>query len=146
MIDGSMSLARRLRIGVIAAVLAVFGLSLAWTYLAPTNEGPSYPYSSLLADASTGKVEAITQEGLRLSVTLTGGEVKAVSVASDAINVYAEVCAAAGKQPGPACPIRFSVVRESAAGQWLGLLVTSLLPVFLIGSFIYFMMRVQQKK
>jgi len=69
-----------------------------------------------------------------------------VFVASDSINVYAEVCAATGRQPGPDCGIRYEVVGASQTGQWIGLLITSLLPVLLISGLIYFMVRAQQQK
>ena len=128
MIQGS-SFGRRLRTYVVVAVLLVFGLALAWTYLDESNQGPSYPYSALLADARAGKVQSITQDGLELSVGLVDApELRTVFVASGSINVYAEVCAATGTEPGPDCSIRFAVVGESPTGQWIGLLITAFLP------------------
>jgi ATP-dependent Zn protease len=132
----------------VVAVLAVFGLAMAWTAVHESERKPSYPYSSLLADARAGKVVQINQDGLELTVWVEGSEAPShtVYVASDAINVYAEVCAAAGTAAGPDCPILFSVSGESQSGKWVGLIITSLLPVLLISSFIYFMLRAQQKK
>jgi ATP-dependent Zn protease len=147
MTQGSGTLGR-LRLAIVLAVLAVFGLALVWTSLNESSRAPSYPYSALLADAHAGKVTQINQDGLELTVWVVNSEAPrhTVFVASDAINVYAEVCAAAGTAPGPDCPILFSVSGESQSGRWIGLLITSLLPVLLIGSFIFFMMRAQQKK
>lgn len=138
----------RFRLALVLAVLAAFGLALVWTALNESSQTPSYPYSALLADAHAGKVTQIDQDGLELTVWLVDSEAPRhhVFVASDAINVYAEVCAAAGKAPGPDCPILFEVSGETESGKWIGLIVTSLLPVLLIGGFIYFMMRAQQKK
>ena len=45
---------------------------------------------------------------------------------------------------GAPAAIDYSAVEESAAGQWLGLLITAFLPVLLIGGFIFFMMRQAQ--
>jgi hypothetical protein len=147
MIQGSGSFARRLRVTVVVSVLLVFGLALAWTYLAPSDQGTSYAYSAMLADARAGKVESISQDELRLAVSVRReAQPKTVFVASSSINVYAEVCAATGKAPGPDCPIQFEVVGESQSGQWLGLMITAFLPVLLIGAFIFFMMRAQQQK
>ena len=138
---------RRFRLGVIVAVLAVFGLSLLWTYLEPSDQGTSYGYSSLLADAGAGRVVSISQSETQLTVSLAGDlEPRTVFVSSGGINVYAEVCAAAAHAIGPDCPIKYEFVPESQAGQWVGLLITAFLPVLLIGSFIFFMMRAQQKK
>jgi ATP-dependent Zn protease len=137
----------RFRLAIVLAILAVFGLALVWTYLEDSNRPPSYPYSALLAEARAGRVQSITQSGLELTVQLADvAEPRTVLVASGSINVYDEVCAATGTEPGPDCPVQFEVVGESQTGQWVGLLVTSLLPVLLIGGFIFFMMRAAQKK
>jgi ATP-dependent Zn protease len=133
------------RLALVIVVVLIFGLALLWTYTTDDSEVPAYPYSQLLADAAAGKVEAISQDGTRLTVTLRGEtEPHLVTVASESINVYAEVCGAVGSPLGQ-CPIQYAVVEESAAGQWVGLLITSLLPVMLIGSFIFFMMRQAQR-
>jgi ATP-dependent Zn protease len=137
----------RFRLGLLVAVLLLMGVAIAWTLLDGSSRTPGYPYSTLLAEARAGNIRQIDQAGLELTVWLTDSEQpRTVLVASDAINVYAEVCAAAGKAPGPDCPIQFVVVGESQSGQWIGLIITSLLPVLLIGGFIYFMMRSQQRK
>jgi cell division protease FtsH len=60
------------------------------------------------------------------------------------VNVRAEVCAAAGSTDPGNCSVTYSAVEESAAGQWLGILITAFLPVLLIGAFIFFMMRQAQ--
>lgn len=136
----------RVGLVLIVVLVAVFGLSLALTYLADTAPVTGYAYSQLLSDAAAGKVDSISQEGTSLTVVLSGESTpRTVTIASDSINVYAEVCAAAGAAPG-ACEIDYRAVQPSAAGQWVGLLISALLPVLLIGSFIFFMMRQAQRK
>jgi ATP-dependent Zn protease len=126
-------------------VVLVFGLALLWAYADSGSEAPAYPYSQLLADAAAGRIEAIEQDGTHLAVSLSGeNEPRSGRIASETINVYAEACAAAGAELGQ-CPIRYMAVGASEAGQWVGLLVTALLPVLLIGAFIYFMMRQAQQ-
>lgn len=39
------------------------------------------------------------------------------------------------------CPIEYTALGPSEAGQWFGLLITALLRVFLIGLFVFFVMR-----
>jgi ATP-dependent Zn protease len=137
----------RYRLAVLVAVLVIAGLAIAWDYLARDNEGTSYAYSAMLADAGAGRVASISQEGTQLAVLLVGESApRTVFVASDAVNVYAEVCAATGKQPGPDCAIQYEVTQPSASAQWVGLIITALLPVVLIGGFIFFMMRSAQRK
>jgi ATP-dependent Zn protease len=137
----------RFRLGILVAVVVIAGLALAWDYLAADGEGTSYAYSAMLADAGAGRVVSVSQEGTQLAVHLAGeSALRTVFVASDAVNVYAEVCAATGKQPGGDCAIQYEVTQPSASGQWIGLIITAFLPVFLIGSFIFFMMRSAQRK
>lgn len=134
----------RLVLGIV--VVGIFGLALLWTfYVDSGNEAPAYAYSQLLADAAAGRVGAIAQDGTHLRVTLNGkSEPRSARIASESINVYAEVCAAAGSDLGR-CPIEYTALGSSEAGQWLGLLITALLPVLLIGTFIFFMMRQASK-
>ncbi len=127
-------------------VLAVFGLALLWTYVAGSTEPQAYTYGQLLDDARANKVETVTQDGTTLNVKLKGSDKpQAVVIPSDQINYRAEICAAAGApNAGDACPIQYAAIEPSAAGQWVGLLITALLPVLLIGGFIFFMMRQAQ--
>jgi cell division protease FtsH len=137
---------RIVRNSVVLVVLAVFGLAVLWTFMVEGSQAPTYTYSQLLKDAADHKVTAVTQDGTKLSVKLDGSDQpKSVTVASPDLNYRAEVCQAAGATDPAQCGgIDYSFVEASAAGQWLGLLVTALLPVLLIGAFIFFMMRQAQ--
>ncbi|HEX5396817.1 MAG TPA: ATP-dependent zinc metalloprotease FtsH [Candidatus Limnocylindria bacterium] len=137
---------RLVRNSVVLVVLAVFGLALLWTYVVGSDEPPAYTYGELLDDARLNKVETVTQDGTKLTVKLKGSdEPKAVVIPSDQINYRAEICTAAGApNAGDECPIQYAAIEPSAAGQWVGLLITALLPVLLIGGFIFFMMRQAQ--
>ena len=109
-----------------------------------------YTYSQLLTDAATpGKITDITQDGDRLTVTLKDSQEPVTAIApsgSQGTDVYDQICNAAGFTNTKDCAssITFNPVEPSAAGQWLGLLITALLPVLLIGAFIFFMMRQAQ--
>jgi cell division protease FtsH len=137
---------RLVRNSVVLVVLAVFGLALVWTYFLEPDQQAAYTYTQLLTDTKDGNVDKVIQDGTRLSVTLTGqvDQPRTVIVPSQFINVREELCAAAGSSNPADCQLNYSAVEESAAGQWLGLLVTALLPVLIIGGFIYFMMRQAQ--
>jgi len=137
---------RIVRNSVVLVVLAVFGLAVLWTFMVEGNPTPAYTYSQLLSDASSHKVDSVTQDGTKLSVKLKSeDQPKTVTVASPDLNYRAEVCQAAGSTDAADCGgINYSFVEASAAGQWLGLLITALLPVLLIGAFIFFMMRQAQ--
>jgi cell division protease FtsH len=137
---------RLVRNSVVLVVLAVFGLALLWTYLVPGTQTQAYTYTDLLKAAGQGSVASVVQDGTRLTVVLKADKEnpKTVVVSSQYVNVRADVCAAAGAADPASCPIDYSAVEESAAGQWLGILITAFLPVLLIGGFIFFMMRQAQ--
>jgi cell division protease FtsH len=139
---------RLVRNSVVLVVLGVFGLALLWTYLVDSKQTAPYTYSQMLQDAQSGAVTDVVQDGTRLTVTLKGNKdaPKTVVVPSQFVNVRAELCTAAGVADPATCAaaIHYSAVEESAAGQWLGLLITAFLPVLLIGGFIFFMMRQAQ--
>ncbi len=124
-------------------VLAVFGLAVLWTFMGNGETAAEYGYGQLVEDARNGRIDSITKEGLRLTATFTGGgEDKTAIAPSELTDPYNDICSAAGPESS-ACQ-NFNVVEESAAGGVLTLLITALLPVLLIGGFIFFMMRQAQ--
>jgi ATP-dependent Zn protease len=136
----------RLLIAFAVVVAVLTGLAYLVTSLDPDSDLPTYPYSEMLADAAAGRVVSIVQEGNQLRVTTASQDSRIVRVASDTLNVYAEVCAATGNEPGPSCPIQYEVVAESGTGRMLEYLISSLVPVILIGAFFFFMMRAARQK
>ncbi|HJP70848.1 MAG TPA: ATP-dependent zinc metalloprotease FtsH [Candidatus Limnocylindria bacterium] len=133
---------RIVRNSVVLVVLAVFGLAVLWTFMSEPGNSDTYTYSQLLDDAANDKVESIKQEGTTLTVKLKDvPEERTTIVASPDINYRQEVCAAAGNDCGG---IAYDFTEPSAAGGILTLLITALLPVLLIGGFIFFMMRQAQ--
>jgi cell division protease FtsH len=145
---------RLVRNSVLLVVLAVFGLALLWTYMLGGDAGSQYTYSQLLTDVSQSttrdQIESITQDGDRLIVKIKGQEETKTAIVppgSQGTSVYEQVCSAAGFIDQPAeCAdaIKFDPVEPSAAGSIITLLITALLPVLLIGAFIFFMMRQAQ--
>jgi cell division protease FtsH len=133
---------RLVRNSVVLVVLAVFGLALLWTYMGDSSAAPPYSYGQLIADAHGGNVSEITQDGNKLIATVSGDQKTAI-VPSDLTNVYQDLGCTTGTQEGFTCA-NFNATEPSAAGQWIGLLISALLPVLLIGAFIFFMMRQAQ--
>jgi len=103
---------------------------------------PEYSYGQLIKDAREGEVTKITQDGLRLTATIGRTEKTAVRP-SELTNAYSDL-GCAGGDPGNFNCENYTAVEESAAGGILTLLITALLPVLLIGGFIFFMMRQAQ--
>ncbi len=124
-------------------VLAVFGLAVLWTFMGDGGDSPEYSYGQLIADARSGEISKITQDGQQLTAVIDGTERTAIRP-SELTNVPADLGCTAGGDPGSFDCTNFNVVEESAAGGILTLLITALLPVLLIGGFIFFMMRQAQ--
>lgn len=129
-----------LAFGLVVAIV----LAASSAFLSSMRGSGDHSYSELLAKAASGGVESIFQQDRQLTVHITGeAEPWTVFVGSTSVNAYAEVCEAAGTPLGQ-CAIAYDVAEPSPGGQFLGLFISSLLPVVLIGSFIYFMMRQQR--
>jgi cell division protease FtsH len=136
---------RIVRNSVVLVVLAVFGLAVLWTFMGESSTADDFTYSELLDEVAAGNVQSITQEGTTLTVVMTSGQERTTTVASQDINYRAEICAVApGGSPTDCGEVSFNYVEPSAAGGILTLLITALLPVLLIGAFIFFMMRQAQ--
>jgi cell division protease FtsH len=136
---------RLVRNSVLLVVLAVFGLALLWTYMLDGSQETQYGYGQLIADAREGKIEKITKDGDRLIADFKaqGSEPKTAIIPSELVNPYVDLGCSTATAGAFVCE-QFFVVEPSAAGQWVGLLITALLPVLLIGAFIFFMMRQAQ--
>ena len=98
-------------------------------------------YSELVQRASLGEVTAVVQEGNDLSVTLRGESAEHSVTVSEQLDVWQQLCAAGRPDEGAACGIRYEFREPSTTGSLATLVVTALLPVVLIGGFIYFTMR-----
>jgi cell division protease FtsH len=128
----------------VLVVLAVFGLAVLWTFMGPSQPTNEIPYGTLIERAHDGDFSSVTQEGTRLTATTSGGAEFTAIVPSDFINVFTDLgCAPGGTPEGFNCS-SFEATEPSAAGGILTLLITALLPVLLIGGFIFFMMRQAQ--
>ncbi len=133
---------RILRNSVVLVVLAVFGLAVLWTFMGDAGAPAEYGYGELIEDARSGAIQSITQEGQRLNVTFTNGR-EATAIVPPESNAYADLGCATGGAGAFNCT-RYNVIEPSAAGSILTLLITALLPILLIGGFIFFMMRQAQ--
>lgn len=131
----------RLRMRSISWALAPVVVLLATSCSGSTEGEPPMPYSDLVRRAAQGDVEAVLQEGTDLSVTLRGESAPRTVVVSEQVEVWQELCTAAGTSEAGDCAIRYEFAEPTEAGGLVTLLVTSLLPVLLIGGFIFFMMR-----
>jgi len=123
----------------LSLALVTFIFSLLGTPTAPASK----PYSDYLADVRAGRVTKVTSQDQNLIVTVTGSSntytvlVPGVGMQS-AFTDTTTAAAAGGQDP---TKIIFTALSPSSASTWLGLIVGTLLPLLLIGAFLFFILR-----
>ncbi|MBA2719731.1 MAG: ATP-dependent zinc metalloprotease FtsH [Chloroflexi bacterium] len=123
--------------------LVVVALAVVFTVVNQSTPNTAKPYSEFLDLVQAGKVASVTQEGSTLTVSPnpTGSKYPVVIPGLLANQVLDDMAkrAEAGKVPLP-------VLEAKAAPDngWISILITGLLPILIIGGFIFFMMRQAQ--
>jgi ATP-dependent Zn protease len=146
---------RLLRNGVVTLVLIVATLALAYMFVFPGSNTQTIPYSggddSFLGYVRQGRVEKVVPQGSNLEITLKGNDpstkapiVKRSKIPNQfATDVRRDIVATCA-EPGASCnpdDIKIIPTDPPETGQLLGLLITGLMPVILIGVFLFFMIR-----
>jgi cell division protease FtsH len=130
------------RNGIVMLVLVVGTAALLFTWIQSTTPSTPVGYSKFLADVQAGDVTEVIQQGETLTVKAEGRSYTVV-VPSVLINVLEDMQAAAraGNQTLSADVFTAEPAPDTS---WFGLLLTGLLPLLVIGGFIFFMMRQAQ--
>jgi cell division protease FtsH len=132
------------RNGIVMLVLIVGTLVLLWQLLGQTTSASNTAYSQFLANIQAGQVQTVTQEQSTLTVTPKGGgQTYTVTVPPILTNVLQDMQAAA-KTGGVTLAADVFAAKDAPDTSWIGLLVTTALPLILIVGFILFMMRQAQ--
>ncbi|MFI5255249.1 MAG: ATP-dependent zinc metalloprotease FtsH [Candidatus Limnocylindrales bacterium] len=148
---------RFLRSGVFTLVLVVGIAAVLYMFLFPKNDTTTIPYSggstSFLAAVSAGEVKSVDQQGNALTITYkeidpaTGKNLVKTSQVPGQLGEglqadIARVCA----EPGATCDsaMLISATAPDSSGQLLSILLTTALPVLIIGGILFFMFRQAQ--
>jgi cell division protease FtsH len=136
------------RNGIVMLVLVVGTAALLFTWLTSTTTTTDISYSEFLNNVQEGQVAKVVQEDNKLTVTPKDKAVTYVVFAPGVpglpnADVYGDMAAAA-KEGGKPLPANVYTVKPVADNSWFGLLLTGLLPLLIIGGFIFFMMRQAQ--
>jgi cell division protease FtsH len=147
---------RFLRNGIVTLVLIVGTAALLYMFIFPPNDDNTIPYNgtnSFLAMVANGEVNKVTQRGQQLEVELkaidqqTGkNQIKTSLVPNEfTSNVNNDVTLACSNSP-QTCTVAPVVAGAppSDSGAWLGVIITALLPIILIGALLFFMFRQAQ--
>jgi len=134
------------RNGIVMLILVTGTVALLYTWLIQSPADTSKSYSYFLTQVSQGQVAKVVQAGTTLTVTTTDTppQTYTTQVASAFTNVFDDMTKAALAGGQDIGRIDYKAEQEAQTGQWLGLLISALLPVLLIGGFIFFMMRQAQ--
>jgi cell division protease FtsH len=137
-----------MRNGLLMLVLVMGVSALLYTWLGSSEVPATKAYSgpgSFLAQVQAGQIEKVIQEGERLSVFEKGKDATKPTYTVTIPNLLTQVSqdiATAAEAGGVAQPIYDP--KPAPDNSWIGLVLTGLLPLIIIGGFIYFMMRQAQ--
>jgi cell division protease FtsH len=136
------------RNGIVMLVLVVGTAALLFTWLTSSTTTTDTSYSEFLQNVEKGLVAKVVQEDNKLTVTPTSTGTTYVVFAPGVpglpnSDVYGDMVAAAEKGNVTLDKEAYTV-KPVADNSWFGLLLTGLLPLLIIGGFIFFMMRQAQ--
>jgi cell division protease FtsH len=151
---------RFLRNGLVTLVLVVGTAALLYMFIfqgSPTQDiaysgtVPAGQLASLQTRVEAGDVVSVTQRGDALEIAITdkdpqGKNVKLTSRAPSALTQVSQDLAVWCASSPTTCESVPALIPEAPndSSAWLGILISALLPVLLIGAFLYFMFRQAQ--
>jgi cell division protease FtsH len=132
------------RNGIVMLVLVVGTVALLYTWISASGTTKPMGYGEFLAKVQTGEVQKVEQQGDTLTITLKGSPQPVTSnVPTILTNVLQDIRTAAESGKQQFDPSIYSS-KPAPDTSWVGLLLTGLLPLLVIGGFIFFMMRQAQ--
>jgi cell division protease FtsH len=134
---------RFFRNGIVMLALVVVALAVVFTVVNSSTPNANTPYSGFLDNVQAGKVKSVIQEGSSLTVTPADNGPKYTVVIPGLLanQVLDDMTkrADAGKVGLPTLE-----AKAAPDNGWISILITGLLPILIIGGFIFFMMRQAQ--
>jgi cell division protease FtsH len=137
---------RFMRNGLLMLVLVMGVSALLYTWLGASTQTQPTGWGQFLTNVSNGEVAKVTQQDQLLTVKSTKGtEYTVVAPVFPGLNidVLQKIQEAAGAGGHPFDQNQYEL-KQAADNSWIGLVLTGLLPLLIIGGFIYFMMRQAQ--
>src|SRR5919108_3320305 len=124
-------------------VLVVGTAALLFTWITTSQQTQTTGYSAFLNDVRQNKVAKVTQQGPTLTVETKDPPKQTYTVIVPTVltDVFGDMQKAAGDRELEA---NIFTANQAPDTSWLGLLLTAVLPLLIIGGFIFFMMRQAQ--
>ncbi len=134
---------RFFRNGIVMLLLVVVALAVVLTVVNQSTPSNSKLYSEFLSDAQKGSVTKVIQEGGTLTVNSSDAAMPTYTVVVPGLLVN-QVKDDLQKAVGEGKTIPLFGAKPAPDNGWISILVTGLLPILIIGGFIFFMMRQAQ--
>jgi cell division protease FtsH len=132
---------RFFRNGIVMLALVIVALAVVFTVVNQTSPNNTRAYSDFLGDVQAGQVTDVLQEGNNLTVTTKENKTYTVIVPGLLAN---QVLGDMQKAVGDGKPTPKFGAKAAPDNGWISILITGLLPILIIGGFIFFMMRQAQ--
>ncbi len=138
--------AKFLRNGIVMLVLVAGTVALLYTWVQSSAPATAVSYSEFRTSVAAGNVAKVVQDGETLTVTAKNEPTKTytVVVPNPITGNVEEDMRAAATEGGNPLPGGAYTRKPTADTSWVGLILTGLLPLLIIGGFIFFMMRQAQ--
>ncbi len=135
-----------MRNGLLMLVLVMGISALLYTWLAGGTQPTAVGWGDFLNNVKGGTVQKVVQQDTTLTVTTTDNKTYTVTAPGvPGVNAdYLKDIQAAASAGGQTFDQGKFSVEKSPDNSWIGLVLTGLLPLIIIGGFIYFMMRQAQ--
>ncbi len=133
-----------LRNGIVMLVLVAGVVALLYTWVTSSTPQAQEGYLRFLDDVKAGKVQKAVQEGETLSVTISDNSTYTVVVPNPITGDVSKDMSTAAVAGGVTLKPDVYIKKPSSDSSWVSLLVSGLLPLLIIGGFIFFMMRQAQ--
>ncbi|MEA2519504.1 MAG: cell division protease FtsH [Chloroflexota bacterium] len=134
---------RFFRNGIVMLALVVVALAVVFTVVNQSTPNQNVAYSTFLERVQSGNVKSVVQEASALTVTPSDNSPKYTVVIpgllADQVLGDMTTAAQAGKVARPTLE-----AKAAPDNGWISILITGLLPILIIGGFIFFMMRQAQ--
>ncbi|HET7471511.1 MAG TPA: ATP-dependent metallopeptidase FtsH/Yme1/Tma family protein, partial [Candidatus Limnocylindrales bacterium] len=135
---------RFFRNGIVMLLLVVVALAVVITVLNQTSPNQTVAYSQFLSNVQSGNVRHVVQQGSNLAVTGADGKQYTVVIPGLLANQVLPDMQAAAEQGKVTLPADILEAKDTPDNGWISILITGLLPILIIGGFIFFMMRQAQ--
>jgi cell division protease FtsH len=136
--------AKFMRNGIVMLVLVAATVALLYTWVSSPTANTQDGYFKFLNDVSAGKVQKATQDGEVITVTLADQSTPYTVVVPNILTDVSKDMAQAATAGGVTLKGDAFFKTKTQDTSWIGLLLTGLLPLLVIGGFIFFMMRQAQ--